>query len=748
MDNIKGLPEFEQYVSGLATAKEKGDMMEWLALHLLRHIPLYKEVYLYNSIPDHVLRQLNLPAGDKGLDLLVKTSNEWMGVQVKFRANETTIVPYGDMATFMAQNFAVARLQHGIVITNCVDVCQEVRNPRQYTVYKRDQILECSTPEFWDSFRAWLVAKTAPPILDVLTPKTPRPAQLRMLNALDAPGERGYIMMACGTGKTLVCYWYQKIVEAKRCIFAVPSLYLLSGAFEAWKREQDLNGEASRHLLVGSDADSRLSDVRLTTNEAEIRRFLEDESDVPCFVWTTYHSSFKIVKVCREIGYTFDLMFCDEAHRTVGGHREASRHPCTHKNLGVIVESDIAKRTRFVTATPRRVIGGMDCRSMDNERLYGPCLGSYNIMEAIRDKVLVDYELLVPVVTSEQVRSLVSSRGCVMRSNHAIDAQCMLAAFVICDAFRRGSCRKMLCFSNRNERSREIQKCIQALDPTIHVLVLDGTTSMQRRRRAVGVFLEKEKSCICSARIFLEGADIPQVDSICFAQNKESTTDIVQGVGRCIRTDPTKSKPAQVLIPCLLETGKDIFDPESGPHFRHMRKCLEALGCSDKDVWDKVLIMPQRLGDYATHVPGKIKDVDEVDQKVFLEALQTHTFDRDGSSAEKRDFALLKLNAQSKRYHSDTEYLSENPNPQHRFAKYWNGWYDFLGIATHTYPDELNDWLRLCQEHGITSVQAYFDKQKEIPTILPVMPAELYEDFTNISDQLGILYEDDDDLWS
>ena len=66
-----------------------------------------------------------------------------------------------------------------------------------------------------------------------------RPHQQRALADLArafAVHERAQLIMACGTGKTLVARWHAQAVGADRTLVLVPSLALLAQALGDWRR--------------------------------------------------------------------------------------------------------------------------------------------------------------------------------------------------------------------------------------------------------------------------------------------------------------------------------------------------------------------------------------------------------------------------------------------------------------------------------------------------------------------------------
>jgi predicted helicase len=71
----------------------------------------------------------------------------------------------------------------------------------------------------------------------VLPPKRPRPHQQEAIEAITTGFEkssRGQLIMACGTGKTLVGFWTAERIGWHRLCVVLPSLSLLSQTLREW----------------------------------------------------------------------------------------------------------------------------------------------------------------------------------------------------------------------------------------------------------------------------------------------------------------------------------------------------------------------------------------------------------------------------------------------------------------------------------------------------------------------------------
>jgi predicted helicase len=181
----------------------------------------------------------------------------------------------------------------------------------------------------------------------------PREHQLEALAAIEkwaaAEEPRGQVVMACGTGKSLVAVWSAERLAARTVLVLVPTLGLLRQTATVWARHARTK---RRLLLVCSDARrSEIEDLAhcdaignlRTTNPARIAESLS--ADEPLLVVCTYNSSPSVAKAMAALEQPFDLAIADEAHRCAG--LESSSHKTILDDAAIP-----ARRRLFFTATP------------------------------------------------------------------------------------------------------------------------------------------------------------------------------------------------------------------------------------------------------------------------------------------------------------------------------------------------------------------------------------------------------------
>ncbi len=96
---------------------------------------------------------------------------------------------------------------------------------------------------------------------------------------------------------------------------------------------------------------------------------------------------------------------------------------------------------------------------------------------------------------------------------------------------------------------------------------VNGTMNASKRKDKIG-WLKKATDrprLLTNARCLAEGVDVPSLDGIVFADPRRSQVDIVQAVGRVMRTDPDRpDKVGRIVIPVVVPDldgvdGEDVF---------------------------------------------------------------------------------------------------------------------------------------------------------------------------------------------
>lgn len=453
---------------------------------------------------------------------------------------------------------------------------------------------------------------------------------------------RGTIVMACGSGKTIVGVRTANVLAAEpsdSVLVLAPSLALLDQLYRHWHDDTTVafaplavcsDDELGADLAAGEDAavDQESLGIRATTDPQTVADFLAAETDLPKVVFATYHSSPVVAAATTSSGHEWTLSVCDEAHRTAG--RAGSVFTT------VLSNAKIPSRTRlFLTASPRvhataTSSDGRQLASMDNENIYGPRLYTYTFGRGIAEGWLSDYRVLVLAVDSAEVyRSIHRGTG-VDVDGRAVDTARAAAILGLLRAAREHDLSRVIAFHNTISASRHFAADLSYLaahlgdDDDRHIAPyhLDGLASPSARRTALAAIENPPPDTsvvVNNVRVLGEGVDIPALDGVMFAEPKSSQIDVIQAVGRAIRPNAHRESPSVVIVPVYLARGENPDAVLSGSTFKHVWQVLNAL--RDHDAALDAELAAIRRNAYDPTRPAYAPEV--LPERILVEGLST-----------------------------------------------------------------------------------------------------------------------------
>ncbi len=412
---------------------------------------------------------------------------------------------------------------------------------------------------------------------------TVRPHQERALAALGSC-ERAQVVMACGTGKTLVGRWHAERMGVAVAVVVVPSLSLVAQTLRQWRGAGSwafnalitcsdpttADGERERLASDGQAVSghfwSRLQAQVTTDTEVVTQSLMLRKRDRPLVIFSTYHSAHVVASAVRAAGITVDLVVADEAHYLAG-------HPRAEFRVVLADELLPARSRLFMTATPviTTTAGGSagplrGRLSMDDTATFGPVAYRLDFADAISQQLLVNY------------------RVCVFETPWRGDSPDLVAALVA--AARRGV-GSVLSFHGRVAKARAFAQAVDGLQlpdgRTVVARAVAGEDPTQQRTAALALLASRSPDqlvLVASARCLSEGVDIPAVDSVLFADPRSSQVDVIQAVGRALRPAPGKSS-GMVIIPVSVPPGLDDDTALSTGSFATVWRVLRGLRSFD-----------------------------------------------------------------------------------------------------------------------------------------------------------------------
>jgi predicted helicase len=630
------------------TEREKGTYFEKLFATYLRNEAAYKDQYSHVWTYADWAKEQGLSGKDTGIDLVAQTATgEYHAIQCKLYAENYKVQKKDIDSFFTASGKSV--FSHRIIVatTNLwSDNAEEALHDQNPPVTKIDlQALEESQID-WSKYQSDQVV--------VLKPKKElREHQQSALNAVMAglkDAARGKLIMACGTGKTFTGL---KIAETlagpgKRVLFLVPSLSLLSQTLTEWTQESAI---PLHSFAVCSDSDvgkkkkskdeddhtPMLHELRYpaTTNAASLAKATQAKHDAESMtvVFSTYHSIDVISRAQHDHGLAdFDLVICDEAHRTTGatfGEDDESTFVRIH-------DADYIRASKrlYMTATPR--IYGDNAKvkaesddvtlcSMDDEALYGKELFVINFSEAVQRGLLTDYKVLVLTVEesliNRRLQDMLADENNQLKVDDAAkivgcwkalakqglaeslvgDEQPMKRAVAFCQVISpnyKGTKHKVSSvniasmFQSVVEAYQEAEELDEATRLICEAQHVDGGMNASQKDAKLTWLKAETPTNTCrilsNVRCLSEGVDVPALDAVLFLTPRNSQVDVVQSVGRVMRNAPGK-KRGYVVLPVVIPAGMEPHEAlNDNQTYKVVWQVLQALRSHD-DSFDAMI---------------------------------------------------------------------------------------------------------------------------------------------------------------
>ena len=584
-----------QYRQSAANHREMGDRFERLMRAYLKldpqYVGIFEDVWLWRDWPQR--EALGYRPPDTGIDLVAKLRGEdgYCAIQCKFHDAPIQMADLGSFFTLSGRGGFVQRL---IVATaplsrNAAEALSGQTIPVELITLED---LEAA-PIDWGQF-----SMEQPDRLRRLPAKTPRPHQAEACDDVIrgfARHDRGKLIMACGTGKT-----YTSLLIAERMtqpgqhvLFLVPSIALLSQTLRAWTADASVPlrcfAVCSDSAAGRNDEDMRIHELAYpaTTNPQKLSAALQATRNEHALtvIFSTYQSIEVVYQAQQFADLRFDLVICDEAHRTAG-YTPPGEDPSAFVRIHDENYIRAAKRL-YMTATPRIYAEVSRSRaeendvqvfSMDDEQVFGPQFHRLRFDEAVRRDLLSDYKVLVIAVDEMHVSRVLNRRiadssdelklddavkivGCWnglgkhFATEDASVAQVDPGHMRTAIAFAQSIRHSKLLADEFNRISEDLEDEIPYL-PGLQAQHVDGTMNVVERNQKLSWLKDNigksEDVCriLTNARCLSEGVDVPALDAAIFLNPRDSVVDVVQSVGRVMRKDPAgRKKYGYVILP-------------------------------------------------------------------------------------------------------------------------------------------------------------------------------------------------------
>jgi predicted helicase len=600
-----------EYASIAPDKRTKGLLLERLTRTFLTTDPkwtaLYDEVWLWQDWPGRDGKV------DTGIDLVARERHTGAicAIQCKFYAPEHTMQK-SDLDSFFTASGKHPFSARIFVSTSSKwgKHAEDALNGQQITT------LRLGVDDFDQSDIDWSTYSFAKPD-EVAAPKTKTLRQHQVQALADvqagfAEHDRGKLIMACGTGKTFTSLRIAEDIAGAggKVLFLVPSIALLSQTLREWSQERTMDLRAfaicSDTKVGKSNEDFTVSDLAYpaTTSTPQLLDQVAKATtaDGLTVFFSTYQSIDVVAKAQAEGLAEFDLVICDEAHRTAGftvSGQDESAFLRVHSD-----EAIKTKRRLYMTATPKIYAESVRAEandkaavlvSMDDDATYGPVFHRLGFGEAVERDLLTDYRVLVLTIDEDSISSAFQEEfaqngelnipdaarivgiynGLAKRGVHGIDTSAPNAHQPL---------RRAVAFSRSIKDSKAVQGLLDGYDGVegvrpdsvagrriddtdngqqtyaLEARHVDGTMNVLERNAHLDWLKADTQGdnvarILTNARCLSEGVDVPSLDAVIFLNSRDSQVDVVQSVGRVMRKAPDKDY-GYIVLPIAIPAGQ------------------------------------------------------------------------------------------------------------------------------------------------------------------------------------------------
>ena len=608
----------EKYRKISFSERDKGDRFERLMQAYLLTDPKYahqfKNVWLWNEFPG----KKDLGGSDTGIDLVAVThDNDFWAIQCKCYQDTATIdKPAVDsFLSTSSREFKDESLRTTSFAQRLWISTTNKWGPNAYEAIKNQNppVTRINLTDLMDASVEW--EKLEQGIHGEKGRAEKKKLYPHVIEVRDKvfeyfkENERGRLIMACGTGKTMTSL---KIAEKQTdnkgtILFLVPSIALIGQTLKEWSSQAD---EPINPICICSDPEitrNRTKDDQDLTSTIDLAwpastdsnyilkqfQHYKNANNGMTVVFSTYQSIeviAKAQKVLLKNGFPeFDLIICDEAHRTTGYTEPGMDDSAFVK----VHDADFikSKKRLYMTATPRlydveaqskAAKNDVPLWSMDEEKHFGKEIHRIGFGEAVERGLLTDYKVIILTLNDKDVPTAVQKMitngeaeiktddltkliGTVnalskqFLGNESIkvegDESPMKRAVAFCGSIANSTniaASYNLASENYLESLPEEKKKNMV---TVQAMHMDGTMAAPQRDQMLS-WLKEETPCnecriITNVRVLSEGVDVPSLDSVLFLSARNSQVDVVQSVGRVMRKSPGKNY-GYIIIPVVV----------------------------------------------------------------------------------------------------------------------------------------------------------------------------------------------------
>ena len=381
----------------------------------------------------------------------------------------------------------------------------------------------------------------------------------------------------------------------------------------------------------------------VTTDAKEIAEWIRqgEGNNRLNIIFGTYQSSHRVSEALHLAAAKVKVLVADEAHRTAGLRRkrkakagQVSDEEQRIKDFTLCHDNDAFPATYRVyqTATPRiydtkrrtqRSNEDWIVRSMDDEEIFGVELYRKSYVEAVRNGWLSDYRIIALAINDPdaytEANTLAQNTRSTGRSRltSANYLRGLAFALVMGGATQDNMngeivVKSCIAFMNTVDKSKNMAEDLQtnavrewvekwlqanrcdqgASNYTLeHLDARSNVTARDNGKMRLAGATEARPHGIINVGIFGEGTDSPSLSAVAFLEPRKSPIDVIQSVGRAMRTAPGKEL-GYIICPILIPPNADperwLSTSDMDDGWQELGQILLALRAHDQRIEDEL----------------------------------------------------------------------------------------------------------------------------------------------------------------
>ena len=459
---------------------------------------------------------------------------------------------------------------------------------------------------------------------------------LRIVERLTDPGELSIVLCPSIALVAQIRREYLQHAEVPLRVLAVCSDQ--TAGYNA--RQEDRNIGSDDPTLDKGNVRASAVKGMVTTDPDVIADWIQSEhgDEQINVIFGTYQSGSKVAEALKSSHVTAKVLIADEAHRTAGLRRKSKPKTDEEQRLRDFTlchdnDEFPAVYRVYQTATPRiydvKPQRNTDkpsdwvVRTMDDEQVFGVELYRKSYVEAVNNDWLSDYRIIALGINDSDSYALVNqlAQNTQSKGRRKLTSSDYLRGLAFTLAMGGAThktggsvvpIQSCIAFMNTVDKSKNMAQDLQTnavrswlnnwlqenrngqSPPPTQLQHLDASSDVATRDNAKDNLAKGTAEVpqgILNVGIFGEGTDSPSLSAVAFLEARKSPIDVIQAVGRAMRTSPGK-EVGYIICPIIIPPHADpenfLATSEDDEGWQELGQILRALRAHDSRIEDNL----------------------------------------------------------------------------------------------------------------------------------------------------------------